>query len=54
MTISENEVQWPEIPYWVHVSIGVALIVQGRFFITLNCKCDYIYEMCNVTVKFLQ
>jgi len=25
----ENEVQWPEIPYWVHVSIGVALIVQG-------------------------
>jgi len=25
----ENEVQWPEIPYWFHVLIGCILLVQG-------------------------
>ena len=26
----ENEIQWPEIPYWVHILVGTVLLIQGR------------------------
>ena len=26
----ENEIQWPEGPHWVHILVGVFLLIQGK------------------------
>ena len=26
----ENEIQWAEIPHWVHILVGVFLLIQGK------------------------